>query len=119
MARVAKTTVTVNVNANRQDFKSMSKEIKGFITLDELSFGTNTNGKEYLVIPGFGVTYMRIKEIKTGVKYGVVQFESTTEGNEGALALNKISGADELAHYVAKFPGQSMLEIKELFGIKL
>jgi hypothetical protein len=118
MARIAKTTVTVNVNA-KQDFKSMEKTIKGFVTLETLEIKTNTNGKEYLVIPDFGVTYFRISDIKTGVKYGVVQFPSNQEGNEGALALNKISPKDELKYYMQEFPGQSMSEVASMFGIKI
>lgn len=118
MARIAKT-VAVATTGTRQDFSSMTKTIKGFVTLDEVKKGINSNGKEFVIIPGFGVTYFRIDEIKPGVKYGVVQFPSNRDGNEGALALNKISGKEELKYYMAEFPGQSMAEVKELFGIVL
>ena len=115
MARVAKTVAIATTKVN----PFTNGVIKGFITLNEITKGVNTNGKEYVIIPGFGVTYMRLDQIKTEVKYGVVQFDSNTEGNEGALALNKISGMEELKYYMNQFPGSSMLEIKDLFGIKL
>lgn len=118
MARIAKTVATATTGT-RQNFSEMTKTIKGFITLDEIKTGVNSNGKEFLIIPGFGVTYFRISEIKAGVKYGVIQFPSNQEGNEGALALNKISGKEELKYYMNEFPGQSMSEVKELFGIIL
>ena len=118
MARVAKTTVNVTVNTNKVN-PFTNGQIKGFVTLEEVTKGVNTNGKEFVIIPGFGVTYLRIAEIKSGIKYGVVQFDSNTEGNEGALALNKISGMEELKYYMNQFPGQPMSEVKELFGIKL
>jgi hypothetical protein len=118
MGRVAKTTVNVTVNTGKLN-PFTNGVIKGFVTLEEVTKGVNTNGKEFVIIPGFGVTYMRISEIKAGIKYGVVQFDSNTEGNEGALALNKISGMEELKYYMNQFPGSSMIDIKELFGIKL
>jgi hypothetical protein len=118
MARVAKTQINVTVNTAKVN-PFTNGQIKGFITLDEVTKGTNTNGKEYVIIPGFGVTYMRLADIKAGIKYGVVQFDSNTEGNEGALALNKISGMEELKYYMQQFPGQPMSEVKELFGIIL
>ncbi len=117
MARIAKTVATATTK--KQDFKSMEKTIKGFVTLENLEIKTNSNGKEYLVIPDFGVTYFRISDIKTGIKYGVVQFPSNQEGNEGALALNRISPSDELAHWMTKFPNQSMKDVAETFGIKI
>jgi len=116
MARVAKT-VAIATTGKLNPFTN--GVIKGFVTLDEVTKGVNTNGKEFVIIPGFGVTYMRLADIKAGVKYGVVQFDSNTEGNEGALALNKISGMEELKYYMNQFPGSSMIDIKELFGIKL
>ena len=116
MARIAKTVATATT---KQDFSSMTKTIKGFITLDEIKTGVNSNGKEFIIIPGFGVTYFRISDIKAGVKYGVIQFPSNQEGNEGALALNKIPPADELAFWMSKFPGQGMKEVAETFGIKI
>ena len=117
MARVAKTTVNVTVNTNKVN-PFVDGQIKGFITLDEITKGTNTNGKEYVIIPGFGVTYMRLADIKTGVKYGVVQFAGNN-GNEGALALNKIAPKDELKYYMGEVPGQPMSEVAAMFGIKL
>ena len=114
MARVAKTTPAIVGKVN----PFVDGIIKGFTTLEEISKGTNSNGKEFVRIPGFGVTYMRLDQIKTGVKYGVVQFAGNN-GNEGALALNKISGKDELKYYMKEFPESSMTEVKELFGIIL
>ena len=116
MARIAKTVATATTTGKVNPFTN--GVIKGFVTLDSIEKGVNTNGKEFVKIPGFGVTYLRISEIKPNTKYGVVQFDGNN-GNEGALALNIIKGADELAYYVAKFPRQSMIDIKELFGIKL
>lgn len=115
MARVAKT-VAIATTGKLNPFTN--GVIKGFITLDEITKGTNTNGKEYVIIPGFGVTYMRISEIKPNIKYGVVQFDGNN-GNEGALALNKIAPSDELAFWMTKFPGQSMKDVAETFGIKI
>ena len=115
MARIAK--VATATTGTRQNFSEMTKTIKGFITLNEVKTGINSNGKEFVIIPGFGVTYFRISEIKPNVKYGVVQFPSNQEGNEGALALNRIPPADELAYWMQKFPGQGMKEVAETFGI--
>lgn len=115
MARVAKTTPAI---ATGKINPFVDGVIKGFVTLTEISKGTNSNGKEFVRIPGFGITYMRLEDIKTDVKYGVVQFAGNN-GNEGALALNKISGKDELKYYMAEFPDSSMKEVAELFGIKL
>ena len=117
MARIAKTQVTINVNTNKVN-PFTNGVIKGFITLEEVTKGVNTNGKEYVIIPGFGVTYLRISEIKVGIKYGVIQFDGNG-GNEGALALNKISPKDELKYYMGEFPGQPMSEVAQMFGIKL
>ena len=118
MARIAKTVATATTGT-RQNFSEMEKTIKGFVTLESLEKGVNTNGKEFIIIPGYGVTYFRIDQIKAGIKYGVIQFPSNREGNEGALALNKIAPSDELSFWMSKFPGQGMKEVAETFGIKI